>query len=327
MKENRIQWANKPNSWSVSRRTLMNRCPRAWILKYGFAKKQGGFNRHLQNISDWSSPWRIMQRTLRGVVIDRLDAFSANRTWIENDVLSKIRNRIVGALLRQKAVLDVIETRSGKTSSLRKKISDKEIDRLAEICCKRYESIFIRSPFREILQGKITRWFTFSRLNKTKIDDYNLHISPDIVWYSGQTCHLLRFTVQGIANPGEDRRLENMSMVLWAMNQQSFPATAERYIVENLYWNRGRWNLRSERCNKRLVSDSKSMILNDLSAMSDLYNRLGPACDLSQIPLAKNKRHCLNCGHRDNCPGGEDLERASLIQSALEMAKSSVKRI
>jgi len=69
------------------------------------------------------------------------------------------------------------------------------------------------------------------------------------------------------------------------------------------------------------------MILNDLSAMSDLYNRLGPACDLSQIPLAKNKRHCLNCGHRDNCPGGEDLERASLIQSALEMAKSSVKRI
>ena len=27
--------ANRPKIWSLSRRSLMNQCPRAWILKYG----------------------------------------------------------------------------------------------------------------------------------------------------------------------------------------------------------------------------------------------------------------------------------------------------
>jgi hypothetical protein len=39
--------------------------------------------------------------------------------------------------------------------------------------------------------------------------------------------------------------------------------------------------------------------------------------------LATSKKTCRNCGHRDTCPGGEDLVRARLEQSALEMAKAS----
>ena len=68
------------------------------------------------------------------------------------------------------------------------------------------------------------------------------------------------------------------------------------------------------------------MINSDMRAMIDLHYRLGLTCDLSQIPLAKSKRTCRNCGHRDTCPGGEDLQRARLEQSALEMAKASKKR-
>ena len=74
------------------------------------------------------------------------------------------------------------------------------------------------------------------------------------------------------------------------------------------------------------LTDSIKMIEADMNAMIDLHYRLGLTCDLSQIPLAKNKRTCRNCGHRDTCPGGEDLNRARLEQSALEMAKSSMNR-
>ena len=76
----------------------------------------------------------------------------------------------------------------------------------------------------------------------------------------------------------------------------------------------------------RDLLDSKKMINSDMKAMIDLHYRLGLTCDLSQIPLAKSKRTCRNCGHRDTCPGGEDLKRARLEQSALEMAKASKKR-
>ena len=61
----------------------------------------------------------------------------------------------------------------------------------------------------------------------------------------------------------------------------------------------------------------------DLKAMKILHNKLGPASDLSQIPLARNEKICKTCGHQDTCPGGEDLTRAKLEQAALEMFKSS----
>ena len=326
METRKAALANRPKIWSISRRSLMNQCPRAWILKYGFAKRQGGFNQHLRNISDWSSPWRLMQRALRGVIIHRLTALKKGYSWIEKDLAGKIRNRIIGGIFRQKSVIEVVEKRIGGISDLRPQIDMKRVDRLVEIACHRFHAAMKSSPICDILEGKIVQWYLFSRLDKTKFGKYKLHISPDLVWYSGSTCHLLRFTVQGVSNPGDDRHLENVAMVEWAMQQNGLPANPERYIVENLYWNNGRWKIWKERCTERDLLDSKKMINSDMKAMIELHYRLGLTCDLSQIPLAKSKRTCRNCGHRDTCPGGEDLKRARLEQSALEMAKASKKR-
>ena len=327
MEARKAAMANRPKIWSISRRSLMNRCPRAWVLKYGFAKRQGGFNQHLRNISDWSSPWRLMQRALRGVIIDRLTAYKEGYSWIEKDLAGKIRNRIIGGMFRQKSVIEVIETRIGGISDLRSQIAPNRVNRLVEIACHRFHAVMESKPLHDILNGKITEWYLFSRLQKTKLGKYKLHISPDLVWFSGKTCHLLRFTVQGVSSPGDDKHLENVAMVEWAMQRKGLPANYERYIVENLYWNNGRWKLWRERCTERDLEDSKHMINSDMQAMIDLHYRLGLTCDLSQIPLAKSKRTCRNCGHRDTCPGGEDLHRAKLEQSALEMAKAHKSRV
>ena len=327
MNEKRMQWINKPRAWSVTRRQLMNKCPRAFILKYGFKKKQGGFNRHLTNISNWASPYMLMQRALRGLVIQRLECFSKGMNWVENDLALKIRSRIVGGLRRQKSVLDVIEKRIGKSSSLRRKVSVKEIDRLIEICCLRYHSIISSPPFSDILSGKIEQWFTFSRLSSIIVRDFDLHISPDLVWIRGRNCHLLRFSVQGSSEMKEHKSLENTAMVIWAMNQKGLPSNHERYVIENVVWSSGRWNRWIETCNQTDIQDSMGIIMKDISQMSELYSRMGPACDLSQIPLAKDESVCRTCGHRDTCPGGENLQRASLIQSALEMAKAAQKHV
>lgn len=301
----------------------MNQCPRAWILKYGFAKSRGTFNRHLTNIADWSTPWRLMQRALRGVIIERLGCHSNGRLWIERDLASKIRHRIIGAMSRQKSIIEVVESRIGGQSNLRSRVRDSEIDRLVEIACFRFHAAMKTKPISEILNGKIPVWYLFSRLDKSKFERFQLHIAPDIVWFRGKTCHLMRFTVQGVSNPGADRILENMAMVTWAKNRQGLPYKADRYIVSNLYWSRGRWNEWSKRADSDQVEDSSKMIRSDMKAMIELHDRLGESCDLSQIPLANSKRVCRNCGHRDTCPGGEDLQRARLEQSALEMAKAS----
>ena len=74
-----------------------------------------------------------MQRALRGVILERLKAHNEGNSWIEEDLAGKIRNRIVGALFRQKSVIEVIETRIGKISDLRTQVDIKRIDRLVEI--------------------------------------------------------------------------------------------------------------------------------------------------------------------------------------------------
>ena len=301
----------------------MNQCPRAWILKYGFAKSRGNFNRHLRNIADWSTPWRLMQRALRGIIIERLDCHSKGRVWIERDLASKIRHRIIGAISRQKSIIEVVEARIGGQSNLRSKVIDSEIDRLVEIACFRFHAAMKTKPISDILNDKTPVWYLFSRLDKSKFERFQLHIAPDIVWFKGKTCHLMRFTVQGVSKLGADRVLENMAMVNWATNRQGLLYKADRYVVSNLYWSRGRWNKWSKRADSDIVEDSSKMIRSDMKAMIELHDRLGESCDLSQIPLATSSRICRNCGHRDTCPGGENLERARLEQSALEMAKAS----
>lgn len=326
MNEKKIQSINKPRTWSVTRRELLNKCPRAFILKYGFKKKQGGFNRHLTNISNWTSPYILMQRALRGLIIQRLECASRGVKWEETDIALKIRSRIIGGLKRQKSVLAVIEKRIGKSSLLRRNINKKEIDRLVEICCMRYHSIISAAPFSEILNGKIEQWFIFSRLTSTVVNDFDLHISPDLVWIKGRNCHLLRFNVQGLNKLQHHKSLENTAMVIWAINQKGLPSNHERYVIENFVWSCGKWNRWIETCNLTDIQNARGIIMKDISEMQELYNRMGPALDLSQIPLAKDESICLDCGHRDTCPGGENLERASLIQSALEMAKAAQKR-
>ena len=320
MSENRVMTINRPNIWSISRRQLLHQCPRAWILKYGFKRTNKTFNRNLQRISDWSSPYRMMQRAVRSIVIQRLEAHKHGIAWIEDDLASKIRNIIIGKRFRQNRTLELIEKRIGKGSRLKFRIPNSEIDRLVEIACLRYNSIIKNTIISRILSDDILQWHSFSRLDYTKFNGDILHISPDIIWKSGTNWNLMRFSVQ---NSSKAISIENMAMLHWAINKQGLPSNPKRFTIHELNWSRGKWNWNRKKGDERLLLDSLELIKMDLKAMKILHNKLGPASDLSQIPLARNEKICKTCGHQDTCPGGEDLTRAKLEQAALEMFKSS----
>jgi len=324
MEDKRTTWVNKPKAWSVSRRTLMEQCPRAWALKYGFARRNTRtFNRILTEVSDWSSPWRLMLRALRGVIIERLELASKGKDWSESDLAARIRFRIIGSLERQRGTTRLIEKRIGVSSRLKMKVGNQEIGRLVEIASHRFNAVMACEPISSILEGKITDWFLADRLEKTSLKQYKLHVAPDIAWRKGRRWHLLRLAMQGGREPGPERVLESMSMVLWALSNSGMPVLAERYEVSSLTWNKGSWRKWSMTANDEQVKAATELIKLDMKAMCDLHYRLGPSCDLSQMPLASNRRNCTNCGHVDTCPGGEDLHRARLEQSALEMAKAT----
>ena len=95
------------------------------------------------------------------------------------------------------------------------------------------------------------------------------------------------------------------------------PANPERYIVENLYWNSGRWKPR-ERCTERDLEDSKHMTNSDMKAMIDSLQAWS-SCDLSQIPLQKQGTPKLYTEIHARA-GRICIEK--LEQSALGMAKA-----
>ena len=102
-----------------------------------------------------------MQRALRGVIIDRLIAFERGSYWIEKDLAGRIRNRIIGAMFRQKSVIEVIEKRIGGISDLRSQIAPKRVDRLVEIACHRYHAAMRSKPIWDILEGRIKIGISF----------------------------------------------------------------------------------------------------------------------------------------------------------------------
>ena len=320
MSTNQVMISNRPKVWSISRRQLLHQCPRAWILKYGFRRSNKTFNRSLQRISDWSSPWRMMQRSIRLIIIQRLESHKNKIPWNEEDIASKIRMNIIGNRYRQNKTLELIEKRIGKNTRLKFRIPNSEINRLVEIACLRYNSIIKNPVIKKILNDDIVEWHTFSRLDTTKYQGNILHITPDIIWKENNIWNLMRFSIQ---SSSKEISIDNLSMLHWAVIRRGLPSDPRRFMIHELNWYRGRWIWKTKQGNENLHRDSMELIRLDLKAMKNLHEKLGPACDLSQIPLASNEKICTTCGHRDTCPGGDDLTRAKLEQAALEMFKSS----
>ena len=101
---------------------------------------------------------------------------------------------MIGAMFRQKSVIEVIETRIGKPSDLRSQIDIRRIDRLVEIACYRFHALMRTKPIQDIYSGKIKRWYIFSRLEKTKLKKYQpiAHISR---------LSLVQIDAKGIGSP------------------------------------------------------------------------------------------------------------------------------
>ena len=325
MEENRVVRINRPNTWSVSRRQLLHKCPRAWALKYGFKRSNKPFNRHLQGISDWTSNWRMMQRTLRELIQSRLDSVKQNSNWIEKDVESKIKFIIKSKNQSRKRVLKVVEDRINKKSKLRSKISKDEVKRLVKICKFRFDKLMNIHPFSSIINGSIKNWHTFSRLEKTKFGKFSIHAAPDLAWFEDDKWHIARFCIQAKSKMTEQEEIENLSLLYWAVTKIGLPSNCERFVVHDISWRSGRWFHWVKNGFQEDLENSLKLITLDMKAMLDIFERLGPVCDLSQIPLAKNKQICKTCGHRDTCPGGQDLIRAKLEQESLELIKASRK--
>ena len=314
---------NRPRVWSSSRRSLMERCPRAWALRYGHRRgRSGNAGRMLSMVSDWRSPWDLMLRSLRSLIIERLEACAIGIRWSDSDIELKMRDKINDMIDEQNDALRLVEKRIGSNSELRASQERAKIDDLVAVGSHRFRRLMLMEPLHSIIRGKITDWELVGRLNSVRHQGKDLYIAPDLIWRIGRVRFMLRFVMQGGREMTEHARMEHSSMIAWLSRDfTGEEEKASKVVIEIIDWHRGRWHRKSFEPNDDEVELAMTMIEYDLVAMDELYQRLGPLTDLSMMPLASSKEVCRGCGHVDSCPGGENLERAKIEQSVIEMAR------
>ena len=314
---------NRPRVWSSSRRSLMERCPRAWALRYGHRRgRSGNAGRMLSMVSDWRSPWDLMLRSLRSLIIERLEACLIGIKWNDSDIEVKMRERIKEMFDEQDDALQLVEKRIGSNSELRTSQERAKIDDLVAVASHRFRRLMLMEPLHSIIRGKITDWELVGRLNSVRRQGKDLYIAPDLIWRIGRVRFMLRFVMQGSREMSENTRMEHSSMVAWSAGDLAESTNeTNKIVIEIIDWHRGRWHRTSFQPSSDEVDLAMTMIEYDLEAMDELYQRLGPLTDLSMMPLASSKAICRGCGHVDSCPGGKDLERAKIEQSVIEMAR------
>ena len=301
----------------------MERCPRAWALRYGHRRgKSGTAGRMLSIVSDWRSPWDLMLRSLRSLIIERLEACLIGIRWSDSDIEMKMRERLKEMIDEQNESLNLVEKRIGSNSELRANQERAKIDDLVAVASHRFRRLMLMEPLHSIIRGKITDWELVGRLNSVRHQGKDLYIAPDLIWRIGRDRFMLRFVMQGRREMTEHNRMEHSSMIAWQNSDLSDEEKKiSKVVVEIIDWHRGRWHRTSFQPTDGEVDLAMTMIEHDLVAMDELYQRLGPLTDLSMMPLASSKAVCRGCGHVDSCPGGENLERAKIEQSVIEMAR------
>ena len=273
-------------------------------------------------VSDWRSPWDLMLRSLRSLIIERLEACAIGIRWSDSDIELKMRDKINDMIDEQNDALRLVEKRIGSNSELRSSQERAKIDDLVAVASHRFRRLMLMEPLHSIIRGKITDWELVGRLNSVRHQGKDLYIAPDLIWRIGRVRFMLRFVMQGGREMTEHARMEHSSMIAWLSRditgEEEKPS---KVVIEIIDWHRGRWHRKSFEPNDDEVELAMTMIEYDLVAMDELYQRLGPLTDLSMMPLASSKEVCRGCGHVDSCPGGENLERAKIEQSVIEMAR------
>jgi len=261
-------------------------------------------------MGDWKKNWDHMLRTVRAISLERLRDLKRGVAWSE-------------VLLSDRVRMD-LRTRIEHQNRVFKRFPERQIqfdESDASRAIMRIERLWTSQPILDIISGRIIEWNVQDRLSRVKIGEHDIYSAPDLYYRRGKRWRLLRIVTQGSPNPAIGMVMEQNAMVIWAAGTPGFPVSADNFVVENLIWWRGMWRMWSNEPSEQEVATAAHLISFDLQAMEELWQRLGPAWDISMMPLARLKSTCSGCGFSENCPGGSDLERAKLEQEALERAR------
>ena len=91
-------------TWSTTRINLLQRCPRAFVLRYGLAKlsKNHPQGKFLSEVFQIQTPWILMHQTIRTVLLDYVEDHQIGTVWSRELLSIRFRRDYFKAIAERK---------------------------------------------------------------------------------------------------------------------------------------------------------------------------------------------------------------------------------
>ena len=291
------------HTWSNSRINLLQRCPRAFVLRYGLAQVSRHHERGeiLSIAFQIQTPWILLHQTIREVVLDYVEDHVNGTVWSNGLIRSRFKMDFEKAMRMRNRLIERIQSHNHHTSFQEKRPEQHLIDMGVETCIKLTQHPVFQNL---LIQGSIER---IKLTTPTNYGKWKIYSAPDFVHNGPKGTSLIKLNLYGL--PSRCNRERQAALTQLYGNQDS---TVVLFSLKERKWIINRITPLNNQ-----IKQSLDLVANDVEKMEFILSQVGRNNDLSLIPLADSYRSCMHCNVRFLCPSLHGLEKAKAEQRTL----------
>ena len=283
---------------------MLQRCPRAFVLRYGLAKlsKNHPQGQLLSEVFQIQTPWILMHQTIRTVLLDYVEDHQIGTVWSHELLTIRFRRDYFKAIADRNQRVKRLQ-KYGLTASFFHSIQPEE--HLIKMGIESCVGILLNPVFQGLLSnGSIER---MEANEFTRIQNIRMYCAPDLLHRSSKGLTIIKLQLYGKVS--RSKRIQQASLL------QSYGNNDSEVIQFCLQ--RRKWNVHKTIPVARQRKQASELVVLDLKQIDTLFSKVEKNNDLAKIPLADSYRSCMNCNVKFMCPARTGYENAKAEQRIL----------
>ena len=283
---------------------MLQRCPRAFVLRYGLAKlsKNHPQGQLLSEVFQIQTPWILMHQTIRTVLLDYVEDHQIGTVWSHELLTIRFRRDYFKAIADRNQRVKRLQ-KYGLAASFFHTIQPEE--HLIKMGIESCIGILLNSVFQGLLSnGSIER---MEANEFTRIQNIRMYCAPDLLHRSSKGLTIIKLQLYGKVS--RSKRIQQASLLQSYGNDDS--------EVIQFCLQRRKWNVHKTIPVARQRKQASELVVLDLKQIETLFSKVEKNNDLTKIPLADSYRSCMNCNVKFMCPARTGYENAKAEQRIL----------
>ena len=266
-------------TWSTTRINLLQRCPRAFVLRYGLAQfsKNHPQGQLLSEVFQIQTPWILMHQTIRTVLLDYVEDHQIGTVWSHELLTIRFRRDYLKAIADRNQRVKRLQ-KYGLAASFFHTIQPEE--HLIKMGIESCVGILLNSVFQRLLSnGSIER---MEANEFTRIQNIRMYCAPagarDLLHRSSKGLTIIKLQLYGKVS-------RSKILIQQASLLQSYGNNDSEVIQFCLQ--RRKWNVHKTIPVARQRKQASELVVLDLKQIDTLFSKVEKNNDLTKIPLAE----------------------------------------